>query len=116
MAIFHDHLQALVRPLLAVFFINGIDENEDDSRSALGTAHSAGTAPRRSNDRDRRTEDTGFGLDSGQMNHTFEPSFSTKQRGIGIALATSRSIGEDHGGCWWARCNSPNNMVFQFAP
>jgi C4-dicarboxylate-specific signal transduction histidine kinase len=47
-------------------------------------------------------EDTGSGLDPGQVSHIFDSFYTTKPGGVGIGLAVSRSIVEAHGGSMWA--------------
>ena len=42
----------------------------------------------------------------------FEPFFSTKQNGLGVGLAISRSIAQAHGGVLVARDNQPQGAVF----
>ena len=47
-------------------------------------------------------EDAGSGLDPDQLDHMFDSFYTTKQDGIGVGLAISRSIIEAHGGSVWA--------------
>ena len=58
--------------------------------------------------------DTGEGLDSANLDRIFDAFFSTKQDGMGMGLAISRTIIEAHGGRLWATANSPHGAVFQF--
>ncbi|HEY2961203.1 MAG TPA: ATP-binding protein [Pyrinomonadaceae bacterium] len=58
--------------------------------------------------------DTGDGLDSANLDRIFDAFFSTKQDGMGMGLAISRTIIESHGGRLWAAANSPHGAVFQF--
>jgi PAS domain S-box-containing protein len=45
----------------------------------------------------------------------FEPFYSTKQNGVGIGLAISRSIIQAHGGLLRVRDNQPQGAIFSFA-
>jgi two-component system, NtrC family, sensor kinase len=55
-----------------------------------------------------RVSDTGVGLGPDVLPHIFEPFYSTKEvgRGVGLGLAVSRRIVEEHGG-WIEAANRP---------
>lgn len=61
-----------------------------------------------------QVQDSGKGIDSGQLPRIFEPFFTTKAEGIGLGLSISRSIIEAFGGRLWAASASPHGAVFQF--
>jgi signal transduction histidine kinase len=42
--------------------------------------------------------DTGQGMSAQEIREAFEPYFSTKETGVGLGLALTRKIVEDHGG------------------
>lgn len=58
--------------------------------------------------------DTGIGLPSGQTDRIFENFYSTKNQGLGMGLALSRSIIESHGGRIWATNNADQGATVQF--
>jgi len=58
--------------------------------------------------------DSGTGLDPAKLEQVFEAFYTTKRDGLGIGLAVSRSIVEDHGGRLWATPNEPRGAVFRF--
>jgi len=43
-------------------------------------------------------EDTGIGIPEENMEKIFEPQFTTKPKGIGLGLAVSKALIEEHGG------------------
>jgi C4-dicarboxylate-specific signal transduction histidine kinase len=59
-------------------------------------------------------QDSGIGLSSEVMARLFEPFFTTRAKGIGMGLPTSRSIIETHGGKLWAEPNDSHGASFQF--
>lgn len=58
--------------------------------------------------------DTGTGVDPTRSDHLFDLFQTTKPEGLGVGLAISRSIIEDHGGRIWVTPNTPHGAVFQF--
>jgi len=53
-----------------------------------------------------------FGPGVAHPEKVFEPFFSTKQNGLGVGLAISRSIVQAHGGALQVRDNQPQGTVF----
>ncbi len=58
--------------------------------------------------------DRGKGLEPGQHERIFDAFYSTKQGGLGMGLAISRSILEMHGGRIWATPNDGPGLSIQF--
>jgi C4-dicarboxylate-specific signal transduction histidine kinase len=56
--------------------------------------------------------DTGVGLPTQQADQIFKAFFTTKDHGIGMGLAISRSIVEAHNGRLWAADNPPRGAIF----
>jgi signal transduction histidine kinase len=59
-------------------------------------------------------QDSGIGLQPESLDHLFEAFFTTKPKGMGMGLAISRSIVENHGGRLWAVANDGPGAMFQF--
>jgi len=58
--------------------------------------------------------DTGRGFVEGTADKVFEPFFTTRDDGLGMGLAISRSIIEAHGGRIWATSNPGHGVAFHF--
>src|SRR5215467_11995714 len=59
-------------------------------------------------------QDSGMGLDPRNMERIFDAFYTTKAQGMGMGLAISRSIVENHGGRLWAVPNDGPGATFQF--
>jgi signal transduction histidine kinase len=59
-------------------------------------------------------QDSGVGIDLQNLEKIFDAFYTTKLRGLGMGLAISRSIVEDHGGQLWAASNDGPGTTFQF--
>jgi C4-dicarboxylate-specific signal transduction histidine kinase len=71
------------------------------------------TAPGRDGAVDIHIRDNGHGLED--VEKVFEPFFSTKDQGIGLGLAVSRTIIAAHGGRLWASRNQQRGMTFHIS-
>jgi C4-dicarboxylate-specific signal transduction histidine kinase len=58
-------------------------------------------------------EDTGAGIDAGNLDRIFKPLFTTKARGMGMGLSICRSIVEAHGGRIRASTSPQGGAVFE---
>jgi PAS domain S-box-containing protein len=59
-------------------------------------------------------QDSGIGIDSQNLEKIFDTFYTTKSQGMGMGLAISRSIVENHGGRLWATANEGRGATFQF--
>lgn len=60
-------------------------------------------------------EDRGLGFSEQQAEQVFEAFFTSKEDGLGMGLAISRSIIESHGGRIWATSNTGRGATFHFS-
>ena len=74
----------------------------------IETAHDAASAVRVS------VHDTGVGVDEQDIQSLFTPFHTTKSTGLGMGLAISRSIIEEHRGEIWAERNPDRGVSFHF--
>jgi C4-dicarboxylate-specific signal transduction histidine kinase len=58
-------------------------------------------------------QDSGSGIDAGNLDRIFDPFFTTKSQGTGMGLSLSRSIVEGHGGCIWATTDQPFGTTYK---
>jgi C4-dicarboxylate-specific signal transduction histidine kinase len=58
--------------------------------------------------------DCGRGIDADQLDHLFDPFVTTKEGGLGLGLAISRSIIVAHKGRLWATNRSDRGAAFHF--
>jgi C4-dicarboxylate-specific signal transduction histidine kinase len=59
-------------------------------------------------------QDSGIGIDSQSLDKIFDTFYTTKPQGMGMGLAISRSIVENHDGSLWATANPDKGATFQF--
>jgi len=60
-------------------------------------------------------QDSGIGIDRQNLEKIFNAFYTTKSQGMGMGLAISRSIIENHGGRLWAVANDGSGVTFEFA-
>jgi len=58
--------------------------------------------------------DTGPGVPADETENIFESLYSTKESGMGVGLATCRTIIEAHGGRIWFTPNPAGGAIFHF--
>lgn len=59
--------------------------------------------------------DRGHGISAANMPRLFEPFFTSKENGLGLGLAISRTIVDAHGGRLWAENNVDGGATFRLA-
>jgi two-component system sensor kinase FixL len=58
--------------------------------------------------------DNGSGQPDAELPKIFEPFFTTKPQGLGMGLAISKTIIEDHGGRIWAEAIQSGGLTIRF--
>jgi two-component system sensor kinase FixL len=81
-----------------------VNERQVTIRTELGDGHMPIVA----------VHDHGVGLRGDQPEKIFQPFYTTKDNGLGMGLAISRSIVEAHGGRLWAENNPNRGATFFF--
>ncbi|MBT4863562.1 MAG: PAS domain S-box protein [Planctomycetaceae bacterium] len=89
--------------------IDAMDEMPNDRRTVTVT-----TQISEDNLVDVSVCDVGKGLREGEFELVFDAFYSTKRQGMGMGLAISRSIIEEHGGRLWAESNRTTGTTFRF--
>ena len=59
-------------------------------------------------------QDSGLGVDPKNLEHLFDPFYTTKPQGLGMGLSISRSIVEAHGGRLWVEPGGRSGATFRF--
>jgi PAS domain S-box-containing protein len=105
--VFADRIQ--IQQVLMNLIRNGADAMEnarDDTKRLVVRSRSA--------DGSMIVEVCDYGSGVAHPEKVFEPFYSTKQNGLGVGLAISRSIVQAHGGVLRVRDNEPQGAVFSF--
>jgi signal transduction histidine kinase len=100
-------VQALMNLILNAF--EAISENDDCGRKVQISA--------RQHEKGRvhvAVRDSGKGIDPEIMPRLFDAFFTTKPKGMGMGLAITHSIIENHGGQLWATRNSDCGATMEF--
>lgn len=98
-----------------------LDMQNEELRRAQAGRGGTGTAQPRTERAGQRVElpvwavqDSGPGLDATEIDHVFEPFYTTKPEGLGMGLSISKSIIAAHGGRIWAVNNAEGGSTFYF--
>jgi len=90
--------------------IEAMSENQTPRLLAIRTRRD----PHESNVIEVRISDTGSAADPQVLTHLFDPFYTSKPEGMGMGLAISRSIIDNHGGTITASINDTGGMTFRF--
>lgn len=99
----------LLRTCFYNLFINAFDAMPTGGELRINSERDGGTI--------RITvSDTGIGIDAESRDRIFEPYFTTKPKGVGLGLALTRKIVEEHGGrmTYEPRAEVGSRFILQF--
>ena len=110
-----DDLTVCVRPgqiqqVLVNLLRNGVDASEVADGSEVTIKVTANAAEESV---EISVDDSGSGIPEETLERLFEPFFTTKPQGLGLGLAISRTIIEEHGGQIEALQNSGGGLTFR---
>jgi|GEM_PF-1257611 len=95
--------------------VNLIRNAYEAMNANLGEDRFVSLALERQGDRVRiSVTDRGEGILQDNLERVFDAFFTSKANGVGIGLAISRSIVEDHGGRLWVEPNPERGVTFRF--
>ena len=100
-----------IEQVLVNLLRNGIDAVNVDG---LPEKRIVLTVDRQGDEVELSVSDSGGGVPDEQFEKLFEPFFTTKPRGLGLGLAISRTIIEDHGGQIKAERDAGSGLTFRF--
>ncbi len=102
------HIQ--LQQILLNFVMNALDAldgvDPGDRRLLLRTRHAAPTEV------EICVQDSGTGFKKKSLKQLFKPFYTTKENGMGMGLAISQTIVNDHGGRLWAENNKEKGASF----
>jgi len=107
--VFGDQVQ--LQQVLINLILNALDamtDNPPESRLVTVSVQTVGARV------EVAVGDNGHGIAEEQIQHVFEPFFSSKPNGLGMGLAISRGIIEAHGGRLWASNHATGGAIFTF--
>ena len=104
----HVHLQQVVLNLIGNA-LDAMDAIDPADRHLLIRTSQAGSTVA-----EVCVEDSGVGFEGEPSAQIFEPFYTTKERGMGMGLAISRTMLQTHGGRLWAENNRGPGTTFYF--
>jgi len=99
-----------IQQVLINLIRNAIEAMAESERRVLTIATARGA----DNMIEIRVADTGSGISPENLEHMFQPFFSTKPHGMGVGLSICRTIIESHGGRIIVSANPGGGTVFRF--
>jgi C4-dicarboxylate-specific signal transduction histidine kinase len=99
-----------IEQVLVNLMLNGVQAVADCARREVVVA-----ATRSGDTVEVAVSDSGDGIAAAVLNRLFSPFVTTKARGLGLGLAISRTIVENHGGRLWATSMTEAGATFRFS-